>query len=239
MNEQDARDFISKVFRFEKIVDFKLKKYPKSNSLYYDVTFDGKTKIELYETSATWFKFACRDEDMASYSSLWREFTLSRKLKRGEVNAEIIKKYVKAVEDDMDLAVEAEIDDRLTEEFSEVFGVYHEEILSMDKAYFDYIREMADTEEKIKVVHEEILRTTNMQLTKVKKLLDNYLIEKVPVTVNEQGESVYNFDMDSENVYEELKTTLNDLDETRRYHIYLNDQKEEIIKREKQENLKD
>lgn len=231
MNEQDAREFIKRVFGSDKVVKFEEKKYPNwPHYPYFNVEFDDNTKIELYEASATWFKVSRYEEDMASYSSLWREFSFYQKFKRGEVNEEVFKAYIKAIVADMEFTMESEIDARLTEAFSETFGVFSEELLVMDKEYFDYIRDKAKTEEEFNAVNEEIAKTINEQLTKAKKLLDNYLDSKVEITINEQGESVYNFDEDNQDVYDCLKYVLGDLDETKRYHIYLTDQKEEQVR---------
>ena len=95
MKEQDVKDFIGKAFRFEIVKSMKLKTnhtcWP--GIPYYEVKFeDSSTEIQIYETSATWFKVSGLDEDIVSYSSEWRIFSFERMLKRNEVNEESFEK---------------------------------------------------------------------------------------------------------------------------------------------------
>lgn len=235
MKEQDVREFVGTAFRCDAIKRIKLKSYSADPSQsYYDVVFDDNSKIEIFETSATWFNTVQGDEDIELYSSLWRTFYFEKMFKRGEVTEGVIKKYINAIEGDISNIIEAEKDDRLSDSFSVEFGPYIEELLFMNKVYFDKLRDKAETEEEFKQINDVIHTTVNAQLTNIKKHLDVYLEEKVPISVNEKGEAVYNFGIDEECVYETLTNAMNDLDETKRYHIYLNDLKEEKLMQESQ-----
>ena len=101
----------------------------------------------------------------------------------------------------------------------------------MDKYYFDYLRQKTENANDFILVNQTVDKVILGQLQVLNKQLNLYLEQKVPVSINEQGQSVYNFDYDENNAYECFINSIQILDETRRYHIYLNDQKEEELLR--------